>query len=168
MRKMVLAFAVLGALTTGGSAEAAPAGLLRCTMVGGFSVVISRTAVTCVFYRLDDIVEFYTGSSNKFGFAIGPSNANRVSYNVEAPDPNAPALLQGNFVGPGAGLTLGTGGQADVLVGGQGGPDGGRGGLVTLLPARVHDYTGLNINAGIDDLQLTYAGSEHRTLHSRY
>lgn len=138
-------------------------GQLRCNITGGFGLLVtSKSAVTCVFYRPDDIVEFYTGSSTRVGADIGPDNAHRVVYAVlaKAPDDPAPAMLQGRFVGPGFGLSIGEGLAAHALIGTEG--------TVTLLPLGNSRFTGLNVNIGLADLDLTYAGSERRTLHSRY
>ena len=158
-------FAVLAALSTlvtlsvappasaeGGSSE------LRCTQKGGFGFgITSDRPVTCVYYRRDGAVEFYTGAFHRVGLDVGPTNALRLAYKVSVPGPITTGALEGQFGGLGVGLTVGSGVGADALV-------GGARGSAALTPIANVSVTGLNANAGVGVLDLHYAGSER----SRY
>jgi hypothetical protein len=158
MRVSSLAAAVsLGLISlfaaTSASAQRAGSSELRCTVAGGFGLIVgSNRKVTCVYYRRDGAVEFYVGSTSRIGVDIGPNNAARAAYEVVGADPVTPGVLQGDFAGPGLGATVGAGIGADALVGHG----------VTLMPiVNVYD-TGINVSAGLGILHLDYAGMEPR------
>lgn len=132
------------------------AGELRCSVKGGFGLIIaSDRAASCTYRRPGQPVEFYTGQTSTIGLDIGPTNAIVVTYRVLSDDPGAPAALQGDFTGPGIGVAAGAGFSGNVLVGGTGG--------VTLVPipnTAISAYTGLNLNAGLAQLRLQFAAVE--------
>ncbi len=131
---------------------------LRCTQKGGFGFIVTGDRpVTCVYYRPDGAVEFYTGDFRRVGFDGGPTNALRLAYRVSVPGPITAGALDGTFGGVGLQVTLGSGFGADALV-------GGAGGSATLAPIANVAITGLNVNAGLGVLELHYAGAER----SRY
>ena len=135
---------------------------LRCTVAGGFGYVVEgQRAANCIYYRADGMVEFYVGSSSRFGVDIGPTNAQRLAFKVQAVDPTQPAALNGNFAGVAVGATLGQGLSTQGLV-------GGATGQVILLPIDLPNYTGQNIAAGLGVLNLRYAGREPHAVHERY
>ena len=135
---------------------------LRCTVAGGVGIfVVGQRAANCVYYRADGMVEFYIGSSSRFGIDLGPTNAQRLAFKVTGADPTQPAALSGDFAGVAVGATLGEG------ISGQG-LAGGATGNVTLLPINLPNYTGQNIAAGLGVLNLRFAGSEPHALHERF
>ncbi len=135
---------------------------LRCTVAGGFGYVVEgQRAANCVYYRADGMVEFYVGSSSRFGIDFGPTNAQRLAFKVQAADPTQPAALNGNFAGVAVGATLGEGLSTQGLL-------GGATGQVVLVPIDLPNYTGQNIAAGLGVLNLRYAGREPHAVHERY
>lgn len=160
MRK-IPTLAVVAACLFSASAHAnVTPGQLRCTISGGFAVVYSAHAINCVYYRPDGNAEFYVGSSERIGVDLGGTNARRVVFTVLVKEPTPPAVLEGEFVGVGGGITVGTGLAADGLVNNRG---------ATLIPAPHYEtFTGIDANAGLGVLRLRYAGSESRRVRERY
>ena len=140
---------------------------LRCRSAGGFGFFVAgRRAITCTYYRPDDRVEFYTGSSDKLGIDLGPTNAQKLNFVVTGAAGEEPGELDGKFVGAQAGATIGFGVSSEALV-------GGATGHVALLPFPPQsfidpDTTGINVSGGLGILELHYAGSERRSLRDRY
>ena len=143
-----LALACAPAAAQGGSSE------LRCTQAGemGYFVTSDRP-VTCVYYRRDGAVEFYTGAFHRVGIDVGPTNAVRLGFSVRVPGPITAGALDGTFSGAGLQITLGSGFGADALI-------GGATGSATLTPIENVSITGLNANGGAAVLQLHYRGME--------
>lgn len=140
---------------------------LRCRVAGGFGFFVAgRRAITCTYYRPDDRVEFYTGSSDKIGVDLGPSNAQKLNFTVAGATIEQPGELDGKFFGAQAGATVGFGASSEVLVGGA----TGHVALIPFTPSSLTapDTTGINVAAGLGILELHYAGSERRALHDRY
>lgn len=161
MRITMLAVGVAAlALSATASAQEA-SGELRCNIQGGFGFIIGGSrAASCTYRRTGLPVEFYTGSTGNIGIDIGPTNAIVVTYKVSATPP-APGVLQGDFAGPGVGIAGGAGFSTRALIGGSG---------VSLLPIpnnATTAYSGLNINAGINELHLQFAGLEQVPDRSR-
>ena len=106
------AVAIIGAASlavcAGSPAEAqSRSGQLRCTVAGGFGLVVtSGRATNCVYYRPDGVVEFYLGQSSHYGVDVGPTNAVRLAYHVIGADPTRPGELAGNFAGVGLAATV--------------------------------------------------------------
>lgn len=138
------------ALAQGGSSE------LRCTQKGDFGLfVVSTRKVTCVYYRPDGAVEFYTGAFHRIGIDVGPTNAVGLGFRVAVPGPITSGALAGRFGGAGGQLTAGSGLGADALI-------GGATGTATLAPLGNVSLTGLNANAGLGFLDLEYRGMERQ------
>lgn len=155
------------------SMTASPAGArelpsqLRCRVAGGFGFFVAgRRAITCTYYRPDDRVEFYTGSSDKIGMDLGPANAQKLNFVVKGAPLEQPGELDGKFVGVQAGIDLGFGASSEALMGGA----TGHVALLPFTPSSLYapDSTGLNVAAGLGILELHYAGSERRSLRDRY
>lgn len=167
----VLAAALLTALTVLTPAVQAVArelpSQLRCRVAGGFGFFVAgRRAITCTYYRPDDRVEFYTGSSDKLGIDLGPANAQKLNFVVKGATVEGSGELDGKFVGAQAGIDLGFGASTEALVGGASGYVA----LVPFVPSSLYapDATGLNVAAGLGIFELHYAGSERRSLRDRY
>ena len=140
---------------------------LRCRVAGGFGFFVAgRRAITCTYYRPDDRVEFYTGSSDKLGIDLGPSNAQKLNFIVKGATVEQPGELDGKFVGAQAGIDIGFGASSEALVGGA----SGHVALIPFTPSSLYapDATGLNVAAGLGIFELHYAGSERRSLRDRY
>lgn len=167
--KAVLAAALIGLVSVPlmpAAARELPS-QLRCRVAGGFGFFVAgRRAITCTYYRPDDRVEFYTGSSDKIGVDLGPANAQKLNFIVKGAVVEQPGELDGKFVGAQAGVTVGFGASSEALVGGA----TGHVALIPFTPSSLYDpdTTGLNIAAGLGILELHYAGSERRALRDRY
>jgi len=159
MRRSV--FAMLGAVALVGGAAlygqthaqttGANVGSLTCNVSGGVGFVFgSSKALNCLFNRTDGIAERYTGEIKKFGVDIGFTKEAQIVWLVFAPGSLAPGTLSGNYAGATASGTVGVGVGANVLVGGSNKQ-------ITLQPVSVEGSVGLNVAAGIGEIELKYA-----------
>ena len=146
------------------SAHADIIGQLQCNIAGSQgSIITSTRTVSCTFQSTVGPVQFYNGTISRLGIDIGPLATGALTYQVVALGVPAPGILQGNYVGSGAGITLGTGIGVEALI-------GGNGNAITLQPLAVSTSTGTNINAGLGALQLSFVGlaqplRRHRRRH---
>lgn len=124
-------------------------GSLNCHVAGGVSFVFgSSKDLSCVFYRDDGRAEAYYGKIKRFGIDIGFTKEAHIIWLVAAPGYVEPGALVGDYGGVSASVAAGLGVGANVLVGG-----GQR--QITLQPISVEGAVGLNIAAGIAEIQLT-------------
>ena len=165
MRHVFAACLLVGLAAAAGPASAevrGGSGELRCTVAGGLGfVVAAKRGMTCVYYRRDGSVEFYTGSNARIGFDAIATSAVRLAYSVRGVDPSMPAALDGAFAGPGIGVTIGEGIGADALI-------GGKTGTAMLVPITNTSLTGFDLGAGVAVFALHYAGMESRAVRARY
>ena len=150
-------FATLGALGAAasviGTAEAAPpSGQLKCHVEGGMSFIVgSSRRVDCVYTPTDSPPESYTGSINKIGIDLGWQKGGVLLWAVLSPGlTKGPGSLAGNYIGATAEVAAGVGAGANALIGGN---------KVVLNPISVTGVIGINLAAGIADLDLDYVGS---------
>src|SRR5262249_25596946 len=112
----------------------------------GFIVGSSRD-LRCRFVR-QGRDEFYRGTINKFGIDIGSTKQASISWAVLAPTANIPPRsLDGTYAGVSAQATVGLGVGANALIGGSQNS-------IILQPLSVQTQQGLNIAAGVSQLQL--------------
>jgi hypothetical protein len=155
MRFMSLpAIAAAVVLVVAGTASAqAPvaAGTLTCDVSAGFGVIIgSRRAVNCTFAPAQPSpVEIYTGTITKVGIDIGATASGVMVWLVYAPTSRQIGALQGTYAGPTAEATFAVGLGANVLVGGSNR-------TVALQPVSVQGQVGLNLAAGVAELDLRF------------
>jgi hypothetical protein len=150
MKSLVkIAGAALVALGLTSAAHAdARVGVLRCHIQGGAGLIIGSSHEVRCFYRGDDgRHERYAGQLSKLGVDIGVTQENVLVWAVIAPAAPKRHALAGDYVGAQAGVALGIGGGANVLVG------GGKGSFA-LQPLSLEHKTGLNIAAGAGRLEL--------------
>jgi len=150
----ILLTAVSGALLALGCASSADAavrvGTLRCIgapKVG--AIIASVQQARCVFTGINGRHERYAAQFGRIGADIGVTNGSQLVWSVYAPTSlrrHARALV-GNYVGASADATIGVGGGANVLV-------GGNNATVSLQPISVKTETGLAVGAGLGQLQL--------------
>jgi hypothetical protein len=125
-------------------------GSLTCNVAGGVGFVFgSSKSLSCLFNRTDGIAERYTGTIKKFGIDIGFTKDSQIVWLVFAPGSIAPGSLTGAYAGATAGASVGVGASANVLVGGSNKQ-------ITLQPVSVEGSVGLNVAAGIGEVELTY------------
>ena len=123
-------------------------GSLTCNVAGGVGFVFgSSKDISCLFTRTDGIAERYAGSIKKYGVDLGFTKEAQMVWLVFAPGSIAPGALAGGYVGATASATVGVGAGANVLV-------GGGSGQVTLQPVSVEGSVGLNVAAGIGEVEL--------------
>ena len=133
------------------SQSGANVGSLTCNVAGGVGFVFgSSKDLSCLFTRTDGKAERYTGSIKKFGVDIGFTKEAQIVWLVFAPGNIAPGALSGSYGGATASATVGVGAGANVLLGGSSKQ-------ITLQPVSVEGSVGLNVAAGIGEVDLNYA-----------
>lgn len=149
------AFCGFGAMFVWQAAEAQtapPSGQLKCQVAGGMGFIIgSSREVDCTFTPAGGLPpERYTGRINKIGVDIGWDKGGVLLWAVLSPGlTRGPGALAGHYVGATAEVAAGVGAGANALIGGN---------KVVLNPISVTGDIGLNLAAGIADLDLNYAG----------
>lgn len=131
-------------------AERRVAGTLKCDVGEGFSFVVgSNRDVFCVYEPArSDVVERYRGTIKKFGIDIGFKRSGIILWQVLSPTTKSrPGILEGDYVGATAEITAGAGIGANALLGTN---------KIMLNPLSVSGSTGLNIAAGVADLELRF------------
>ena len=139
-----------------GSASAAKSsgvnvGSLECKVAGGMGFVFgSSKALDCLLVRTDGVAERYAGTIKRFGVDIGFTKEAHIVWLVFAPGQISKGALAGGYVGATAAATVGVGVGANVLVGGSQKQ-------VTLQPVSVEGSVGLNVAAGLAEVELKAA-----------
>jgi hypothetical protein len=124
-------------------------GSLTCNVAGGMGFVFgSSKDLNCLFARTDGIAEPYKGAIKKYGIDIGFTKEAHVVWLVFAPGAIADGSLAGSYAGVTAAVAAGLGLGANVLVGGSNKQ-------ITLQPLSVEGSVGLNVAAGVAEVQLT-------------
>ncbi|WP_428673261.1 DUF992 domain-containing protein [Reyranella sp.] len=160
MRASTLAATIAAMLLAGGTAHAqtaatpAPpsggvnAGSLSCNVAGGVGFVFgSSKALDCIFARPAGGADHYSGTVKKFGVDIGFTKQAHIVWLVFAPGAITPGALAGEYVGGTAGAAVGVGIGANALIGGSSKQ-------ITLQPVSVEGSVGLNVAAGLVDIEL--------------
>ena len=154
MRLSTLSIAIASLVASFASANALPqpqlrAGILQCQ--GGQNVgfvVGSTTSLECVFQSEGRRPEPYVATVHRFGLDLGITDQTRLSWAVNAPTGRVgPGNLAGNYGGVGANASVGVGGAGNFLVGG---PQNS----YALQPISVQGQTGLNVAAGVANIEL--------------
>jgi hypothetical protein len=152
MRFSTLCIAVVALVAPIASANALPpvrAGILQCQ--GGQNVgfvVGSVTSLECVFQSEGRRPEPYIATVRRYGLDIGFTEQTKFSWAVNAPTGRVErGDLAGNYGGVGANASVGVGGGGNFLVGG---PQNS----YALQPLSVQGQTGLNVAAGVADIEL--------------
>ena len=134
------------------SADAVPpmrAGILQCQ--GGQNVgfvVGSVTNLECVFKSEGRRPEPYIATVRRYGLDLGVTAQTQLAWAVNAPDSRVGrGDLAGSYGGVGANASVGIGGGGNFLVGGSANS-------YVLQPISVQGQTGLNVAAGLADIQL--------------
>jgi hypothetical protein len=154
MRFSTLGIAVASLVASFASANALPqpqfrAGILECQ--GGQNVgfvVGSTTNLECVFQSEGRRPEPYLATVHRFGLDLGITDQTRLTWAVNAPTTRVGrGDLAGNYGGVGANASVGVGFGGNFLVGG---PQNS----YALQPISVQGQTGLNVAAGVADIEL--------------
>jgi len=145
----IAAAATLPAPTMAQSPNRTKVGTLTCDISGGIGLIItSRKDVACMFTPSQPGPrEVYTGSINKFGLDLGATAGGEMIWSVYAPTTRKFGALAGRYGGASGEATVGAGVGANVLVGGSNR-------TVMLQPVSVQGQVGLNLAAGVAELNL--------------
>ncbi len=166
MRFLTLSIAIAALATSAAGANALPqarAGILQCQ--GGQNVgfvVGSVTNLECVFQSEGRRPEPYIATVHRYGVDLGFTQQTRFTWAVNAPTRRVGrGDLAGNYGGVGANASVGVGFGGNFLVGGPANS-------YALQPLSVQGQTGLNVTAGIADIELQpYVPPGHRR-HRRH
>ncbi|KIZ48137.1 MULTISPECIES: DUF992 domain-containing protein [Rhodopseudomonas] len=124
-------------------------GTLECE--GGRNVgfvVGSQTELQCVFHSEGRRADPYVASIHRVGLDLGFTENTGMAWAVYAPTNRiGRGDLAGSFGGVGANASVGVGFGGNLLVGGSQN-------AYSLQPLSLQGQTGLNVTAGIADLQL--------------
>ena len=154
IRALLAATAALAALALPGAAQAQTrVGMLECRVGAGVGMIItSSKALSCQFRpaRGGGVRDRYVGTVRRFGLDIGATGAGAIVWAVFAPTSLRRGALAGTYVGASAEATVGAGLGANVLVGGSNR-------TISLQPLSVQAQTGLNIAAGVGEIDLVRA-----------
>jgi len=152
MRLLPLTIAAIALMAPIATASAAPpvrAGILQCQ--GGQNVgfvVGSVTSLECVFRSEGRRPEPYLAKVQRIGLDLGVTEQTQLSWAVNAPNTRlGRGELAGSYGGVGANASIGIGGGGNFLVGGPAN-------AYALQPISLQGQTGLNVAAGIADIQL--------------
>ena len=167
MRFSTLTLATVALVASFASANALPpvrAGILQCE--GGQNVgfvVGSVTSLECMFQSEGRRPEPYLATVRRFGLDLGVTEQTRFSWAVNAPTGRVGhGDLAGNYGGVGANASVGVGGGGNFLVGGPANS-------YALQPLSVQGQTGLNVAAGIADIELQpFRGNGPRRHYHRH
>lgn len=134
------------------SQERIELGRLECFVDAGSGFIFGSTKdISCVFTAVDGNrpEDNYFGVISKFGLDIGTTEQSYVSWLVIAPTRGeyGPGFLEGDYVGATASATFAVGLGANVLVGGSDTS-------FALQPLSIETQTGLNLAAGIAEIEL--------------
>jgi hypothetical protein len=158
MTRTTLAAAILSlALIATASAQGAKVGTLACDISGGIGLIVtSQKQMSCVFTPSPGRApEAYVGTIRKFGLDVGATAGGRMVWTVYATTTARRAALAGSYAGASAEATAGAGIGANALVGGSNR-------TVTLQPISVQGQAGLNVAAGVAQLELAPAARRRR------
>ena len=151
IRPVIAAAALAVALGVPASTQAqrAKVGTLTCDISGGIGLIIaSQKQVQCLFTPSEPGPrEVYVGSIRKFGLDLGATTGGEMVWSVYAPTSGRVAALAGTYAGATAEATVGAGIGANVLIGGSDR-------TIALQPVSVQGQTGLNVAAGVAELEL--------------
>jgi hypothetical protein len=151
---IILGALIASILATGVSiAQVVPehvqAGSLTCDISGGIGFIIgSQKALNCSFVpALPGPPEFYSGVITKLGVDLGGTRGGVMTWGVYAPTTRGAGFLTGTYAGASAEATLGAGVGANILIGGSNR-------TVELQPLSVQEQTGVNVAAGVAEIEL--------------
>ena len=152
VRLLTTAAVVAVVLAASASAQAprrTKVGTLACDISGGIGMIIaSQKEVQCIFTPSQPGPrEVYVGVIRKFGLDIGATTRGQLVWSVYAPTTARRAALTGSYVGATAEATIGAGLGANALIGGSDR-------TIALQPLSVQGQAGLNVAAGVADLEL--------------
>jgi hypothetical protein len=134
------------------SAQSSKVGVLQCNLSGGVGMILAENqALDCVFKnQAGGPPSHYIGRLTNVGANIGISGPGKMVWAVlAATNEAAPGALAGDYVGAQGSVAVGAGPGGAVLVGGSNN-------TFSLQPISISVGTGLNVSAGLGNLNLQY------------
>jgi hypothetical protein len=126
-------------------------GQLNCSLSSGIGLVVgSQRNVNCLFKADNAPDEAYTGTMTRIGLDIGVTSGGVIIWAVFADTDRYTGMLSGHYVGATAEASVAVGLGANVLIGGSNRS-------VALQPLSVQGQVGLNIAAGVGELDIRLA-----------
>ena len=124
-------------------------GTLTCSLSAGVGLIVgSQRNVNCLFQgEAGDPQEPYTGTMTRIGLDIGVTTGGAIMWAVFSDTNRRAGMLAGTYAGASAEVSVAAGLGANVLVGGSNR-------TVALQPLSVQGQVGLDIAAGIGQLEL--------------
>jgi hypothetical protein len=124
-------------------------GQLTCSVSASVGLVVgSQKNVNCVFRgQPGEPEEGYTGTITRVGLDVGFTTGGTIVWTVFADTNRRAGILAGTYGGATAEASVGAGLGANVLVGGSQRS-------VALQPLSLQGQTGVNVAAGIGELEL--------------
>ena len=124
-------------------------GQLTCSLSAGVGLVVgSQRNVNCIFRgQPGEPDEAYTGTMTRIGLDIGVTSGGVIVWTVFADTNRYAGMLAGKYGGATAEVSVAAGLGANVLVGGSHR-------TVALQPVSLQGQVGLNVGAGIGELEL--------------
>jgi Protein of unknown function (DUF992) len=149
LASLAIAWAIVPVAGTAHGLDQTKVGILACDISAGIGLIItSKKNLTCMFTpSRPGPRELYTGSVSKFGLDIGATTGGEMVWAVYAPSNKQFGALAGHYGGASAEVAIGAGLGANVLVGGSNRN-------VALQPVSLLSETGLNVAAGVVELDL--------------
>jgi len=127
------------------------AGTLECSLSSGIGMVVaSQRNIACNFKPNGGPPEAYAGTMSRIGLDIGITGGGAIIWAVFTTTNLYSGILTGTYVGASAEMSIAAGLGANVLVGGSNR-------AVALQPLSVQGQVGLNIAAGVSQLELHLA-----------
>jgi hypothetical protein len=164
---VLAAAALAGSIASAQAVPAVRAGILECR--GGQNVgfvVGSVASLECVFQSPGHRPEPYIATLHRLGLDLGVTAQTQFTWAVTAPTNRLGyGELAGTYGGVGANASVGIGGGGNFLVGGPSN-------AYALQPISVQGQTGLNVAAGIANIELEpvigHHGHWHHHWHHRH
>jgi hypothetical protein len=124
-------------------------GQLTCSLSASVGLIVaSQRNVNCIFRGAPGAPgEAYTGTMTRVGLDVGFTTGGVISWTVFADTNRYAGMLAGAYGGPTAEASIGAGLGANV-------PVGGSRRTVALQPVSIQGQVGLDIGAGISELEL--------------
>jgi len=124
-------------------------GTLTCAMSSSIGLIVgSQKNVNCIFRgQAGEPDEAYTGTMTTVGLDIGITTGGVIVWTVFADTNRYASMLAGRYTGATAEVSVAAGLGANVLVGGSNR-------TVALQPLSLQGQVGLDIAAGVGDLDL--------------
>ena len=152
------AFAAVAAMAVALTLVLAPAnaqprqlqvGTLTCSLSASVGLIVgSQRNVNCIFRgQPGEPEEAYTGTMTSLGLDVGFTTGGVISWTVFADTNRYAGMLAGSYTGATAEVSVAAGLGANVLVGGSSR-------TVALQPLSLQGQVGLDVGAGISELDL--------------